>query len=86
MSRESFENLVNLVGTHWKRQSFWDDLGTHGFLFLKIFFRPKTQDLSFTLVKILSFATNHSAIKCGSIITVVCNYFDHVYNYKFGIV
>jgi len=84
MSWESFGNLVNLVGTHWKRQSFWHDLGTHGFLFLKIFFRPKTQDLSFTLVNFLSFAANHYAI--GMQLTVICNYFDHVCNYNFGIV
>jgi len=71
---ESFGNLVNLVGTHWK---CWHDLGIHGFLFLKIFFRPKTQDLSFTLVKILSFAVTHYAI--GMQLIVVCNY-------KFGIV
>jgi hypothetical protein len=37
-----------------------------------------------SLLEILSFATNHYAT-CMQLV-VVCNYFGHVYNYKFGIV
>jgi hypothetical protein len=36
------------------------------------------------LLEILSVATNHYAT--GMQLVVVCNYFGHVYNYKFGIV
>jgi len=37
-----------------------------------------------TLLKILSFATNHYATSMQ--LVVVCNYLGHVYNYKFGVV
>jgi EamA domain-containing membrane protein RarD len=37
-----------------------------------------------TLLEILPFATSHYAINMQSV--VVCNYLDHVCNYKFGIV
>ncbi len=49
---------------------------------MKIVLRPKTQDLSFIVVEILSFATSHYAI--GMQLVMVYNYFDHVCNYKFG--
>jgi hypothetical protein len=39
---------------------------------------------SYTLLEILSFATNHYAI--GIRLVVICNYLNHVCNYKFGIV
>jgi hypothetical protein len=38
----------------------------------------------YTLLKMMSFATSHYAT--GMQLVVVCNYFGHVYNYKFGIV
>jgi len=41
------------------------------------------QDIQ-TLLEILSFATSHYAT--GMQLVVVCNYFGHVCNYKFGIV
>jgi hypothetical protein len=37
-----------------------------------------------SLLEILSFATSHYAI--GMQLIIVCNYFGHIYNYKFGIV
>ncbi len=37
-----------------------------------------------TLLEILSFATNHYAT--GMQLVIIYNYFDHVCNYKFGIV
>jgi len=37
-----------------------------------------------SLLEILSFITNHYATNMQLII--ICNYFDHVYNYKFDIV
>jgi hypothetical protein len=39
---------------------------------------------SVTLLEILSFATSHYATSMQ--LVVVCNYFGHVYNYKFSIV
>ncbi len=39
---------------------------------------------SASLLEILSFATSHYAI--GMQLVVICNYFGHVCNYKFGIV
>ncbi len=37
-----------------------------------------------SLLEILSFATSHYVI--GMQLVIVCNYLDHVCNYKFGIV
>jgi hypothetical protein len=50
-----------------------------------LLFMTKTrgQDIQ-TLLEILSFATSHYAT--GMQLVVVCNYFGHVCNYKFGIV
>jgi len=40
--------------------------------------------IQYSLLEILSFATNHYAT--GMQLVIVCNYFGHVCNYKFGIV
>jgi hypothetical protein len=42
------------------------------------------KNLQQTLIEIQSFATSHYATDMQ--LVVVCNYFDHVYNYKFGII
>jgi hypothetical protein len=46
--------------------------------------RNTIKEKFFTLLKILLFATSHYAT--GMQLVVVCNYLDHVCNYKFGIV
>jgi hypothetical protein len=45
---------------------------------------PHCIQMWLSLLEILSFATSHYAIDMQ--LVVICNYFDHVYNYKFGIV
>jgi hypothetical protein len=49
-----------------------------------IFYEAKSKLQVHALLKILSFTTNCYVI--GLQLVVVCNYLDHVCNYKFGIV
>jgi hypothetical protein len=63
---------------NFMKSTFFNCLATHLDLVVQMYVQK------FSLLKILSFATSHYATSMQ--LVVVCNYFGHVCNYKFGIV